>query len=322
MDWQTIDWKALERLRAAFLDGTAGARDYWRNDRDLESYDQTFGQRIRWKWDYVLKELARRGWRPAPGDVVDWGCGSGIATRAFLEHFGAKLPSKLILWDRSPVAMQFAARKAREAFPDVRVWLDRPADSDFGTLLISHVLTELSEEQTAELLALGARATSVIWVEPGAYDVSRRLIAARERLRATFQIVAPCTHQAPCGMLTPENDRHWCHQFAPSPPEVFTNGNWARFAKLAGVDLRSLPVSFLVLDKRPPPAQSDPIRVVGRPRVYKAHALVLGCDEDGIKEYRYTKRDQPEEFRRLKKGGVPSYLPRRDDSQPAANLPR
>ncbi len=313
MDWQTIDWKVLDRLRSAFLDGTAGAQDYWRNDRDLESYDETFGQRIRWKWDYVLKELQRRGWEPPPGEAVDWGCGSGIATRSFLEHFGAEPPSKLVLWDRSPVAMQFAARKVREEFPSISVWLDRPADHDFGMLLISHVLTELSDEQVQELLGLAVHATSVIWVEPGTYDVSRRLIAAREHLHGVFQVVSPCTHQAACGMLTPENERHWCHHFAPSPPEAYTDGNWARFANLAGVDLRSLPVSFLVLDKRPQPTQSDAARVIGRPRVYKAHALVLGCDVSGINEHRLTKRNQPEEFRRLKKGDIPAHLPRRSD---------
>jgi hypothetical protein len=313
MDWQTIDWKALERLRSAFLDGTAGARDYWRNDRDLESYDQTFGQRIRWKWDYVLKDLQRRGWKPPRGEAVDWGCGSGIATRAFLEHFGAEPPSKLVLWDRSPGAMQFAARKAREESPKISVWLDRPAGHDFGTLLISHVLTELSVEQVAELLGLAAHATSVIWVEPGTYELSRRLIAAREQLRGAFQVVSPCTHQAACGMLTPENQRHWCHHFAPPPSDVFTDGNWARFAKLAGVDLRSLPVSFLVLDKRPQPNQANAARVIGRPRVYKAHALVLGCDADGVREHRLTKRNQPEEFRRLKKGDIPAYRPHSHD---------
>jgi ribosomal protein RSM22 (predicted rRNA methylase) len=230
--------------------------------------------------------------------------------RAFLEHFGAEPPSKLVLWDRSPVAMQFAARKAREVFPDISLWLDRPSDHDFGTLLISHVLTELSDEQVVELLGLAVHATSVIWIEPGTHEVSRRLIAARERLRGTFQIVSPCTHQAACGMLTPENDRHWCHHFAPSPPEAFTDGNWARFARLAGVDLRSLPLSFVVLDKRQQPTQSDAVRVIGRPRVYKAHALVLGCDVSGVNEHRHTKRNQPEEFRRLKKGDIPAYLPR------------
>jgi ribosomal protein RSM22 (predicted rRNA methylase) len=313
MDWQTVDWKALQRLRSAFLDGTAGAQDYWHSERDLVSYDQTFGQRIRWKWDYVLKELKGRGWEPPRGVMVDWGCGSGIATRAVLEYFPTELPTKLVLWDRSPLAMQFAARKARETFPDVSVWLDRPPADEIGALLISHVLTEMSDAQVVEILDLAGHATSVIWIEPGTYEVSRRLIAARERLRATFPVVSPCPHTAVCGLLTADNERHWCHHFAPSPPEVFTDGNWARFAKLAGVDLRSLPASFLVLDKRPQPTRSEAARAIGRPRVYKAHALVLGCAASGVREYRRTKRDQPEEFRHLKKGGIPSYLPPRGD---------
>jgi ribosomal protein RSM22 (predicted rRNA methylase) len=144
----------------------------------------------------------------------------------------------------------------------------------------------------------------VIWVEPGTYETSRKLIALRERLRGPFQVVSPCTHQAACGMLTPENERHWCHHFAPSPPEVFMDGNWARFAKLAGVDLRSLPLSFVVLDKRPQEPRVNAVRTIGRPRVYKAHALLLGCDSAGVQEYRVTKREQPDAFRRLKKREV------------------
>jgi ribosomal protein RSM22 (predicted rRNA methylase) len=176
-----------------------------------------------------------------------------------------------------------------------------------GTLLISHALTELADTQLNELLGLAAHATVVIWVEPGTYDASRKLIAVRERLRSGFQLVSPCTHQAACGMLTPENERHWCHHFAPSPPEVFMDGHWARFAKIAGVDLRSLPLSFLVLDKRPVP-QPDGMRVIGRPRVYKAHALLLGCKSSGVRDYRQTKREQPDQFRRLKKGKIPTYF--------------
>jgi len=272
------DWEALRRLRAAFLDGTAGDHDYWRTERDLERYDATFGQRIRWKWDYVLRELKQRGWSPPAGNVLDWGCGSGVAGEAF----GATH-----VWDRSRLAMDFASRKlgAKIGIPD-----------EIGTLLVSHVLTESSEA-----LAVAGRATAVIWVEPGTYNASRKLIALRERLREQFHVVAPCTHQAACGMLTAENDRHWCHHFAPSPPEVFRDGDWARFAKLAGIDLRSLPVSYLVLDKRP--VALSGVQEIGRARVYKAHALVLSCDASGVRERRVTKRDEPEEFRRLKKAG-------------------
>lgn len=307
MDWETVDWKALARLRAGFLDGTAGATDYWRCERDLESYDQTFGQRIRWKWDYVLKELKGRGWAPPPGDIVDWGCGTGVAARAFLDHFSSGPAARFIFWDRSPLAMQYAARRARETFPDISVWLEKPPEHTFGTLLVSHVLTELADNQIEELLTFVRQATAAIWIEPGAYEASRRLIAARERLCDAFHVVSPCTHQAACGMLTPGNGRHWCHHFAPSPPEVFMSGHWARFAKLAGVDLRRLPVSFLVLDRRPQPVVGA-VRVIGRPRVYKAHALVLGCDSSGVREYRRTKRERPEEFRRLKKGNIEPHF--------------
>jgi len=309
MDWERVDWKALERLRAAFLDGTAGAQDYWRTESDLESYDQTFGQRIRWKWDYVFNELKQRGWSPPPAarEVIDWGCGSGIATRSFLEHFGSSSSVTFHLWDRSPLAMQYAAQKAREDFPDINVWLEKPPERMSGTLLISHVLTELPDLQLDDLLGSAANASAIIWVEPGTYDASRKLIAVRERLRSAFQVVSPCTHQAICGMLTLENQRHWCHHFASSPPEVFMDGNWARFAKITGVDLRSLPLSYLVLDKRPAPPRNE-VRVIGRPRVYKAHALLLGCDASGVRDYRQTKREQPEEFRRLKKGRIPPYF--------------
>src|SRR5215471_9340078 len=121
MNWSAIDWNALERLRAAFLAGNAGETDYWQNESDLASYDATFAQRIGWKWDYVLAELARRGWSPAAGPLLDWGCGSGIAHRAFLDHFGSEGVTELRLWDRSALALRFAERRAREKHPGLQV---------------------------------------------------------------------------------------------------------------------------------------------------------------------------------------------------------
>ena len=40
-DAPTLAWSSDARLRRAFLDGTAGARDYWTSERDLASYDAT-----------------------------------------------------------------------------------------------------------------------------------------------------------------------------------------------------------------------------------------------------------------------------------------
>lgn len=301
-----IDWKALERMRAAFLAGTAGGADYWQTESDLAAYDATFAQRIGWKWDYVLEELKRRGWTPPAGEVLDWGCGSGIAARAFLDHFGTKETARLRLWDRSHLAVTFAARRAREKFNSLKIVTGLNSGAVFdGTLLISHVLTELTSEQTEALAELAAQATSVIWVEPGTYECSLTLIAIRERLRERMNVIAPCTHAGRCGILAPENERHWCHHFAAPPPEVFVDGDWSRFANLLGIDLRDLPLSFLVLDSRPaPPLRPGAGRVLGHPRIYKAHALLLGCDASGVSERKLTKRTHPEEYRALKKGAA------------------
>jgi hypothetical protein len=70
-----------------------------------------------------------------------------------------------------------------------------------------------------------------------------------------------------------------------------------------GIDLRDLPLSFLVLDKRPVPTLPPGAgRVIGHPRIYKGHALVLGCDTTGVSERKLAKRHFPEEFRAWRKG--------------------
>jgi hypothetical protein len=297
----TVNWKALERLRRAFLDGTAGARDYWRDEVDLASYDATFAQRIGWKWDYVLAELAQRGWEPPAGEMLDWGCGSGIAHRACLDHWGTQRISALWVADRSPLAARFAAARARAKYPVLAVNTgvpDAPA-----VLLLSHVLTELEPAAVERLLQLAEQATTVLWVEPGTYEASRALIAVRERLSPKFNLVSPCPHKSACGMLAPGNERHWCHHFATPPPEVFTDGDWARFANLMEIDLRSLPLSFLVLDRRPvAPLPAGTMRVIGRPRVNKADARLFLCSETGVGESTLTKRALPEAFQAIRKG--------------------
>jgi ribosomal protein RSM22 (predicted rRNA methylase) len=124
----------------------------------------------------------------------------------------------------------------------------------------------------------------------------------REKLRGKLFVIAPCTHQAACGMLATGNKRHWCHHFAPTPSEVFTDSDWARFARMAGIDLRSLPLSFLVMDRRQPSAlPENAMRIIGKPRLYKAHAQLFGCDTTGVHDRKLTKRALPEVFRQLQK---------------------
>lgn len=308
MDWQAVDWAALERLRAVFLGrsgAAAAAGPYWTDPRELESYDFTLGRRIAWKWAAVLEPLLARGWRPPAHQMIDWGCGSAIAARSLLAYAPEDSFDDVVLWDHSPVATSFATRAihARRPHQAVRVAdPDQVARDGAFVLLVSHVLNELDTPGQAALLALARRAAAVLWVEPGTYDDSRSLILVREALRTELHCIAPCPHNAACGLLREDNARHWCHHFARPPTEAFTESGWSEFSRRMGVDLRSLPYSYLVLDRRAPERAADAARILGHPRESAGLMRILRCRESGVAEIELLKRVSPSLWRTLEKG--------------------
>ncbi len=295
---------ALAALRARFLDGSNAGGGYWKNEAELALYDASFGERIGWKWDAVIAELQMRGWRPKAKHVVDWGCGSGIAGRRALAAWEGF--ASLTLTDVSPLARRFAEARAREIFPQipVRTTAHAAASVAGSLLLVSHVLNETDDAASRRLVVAARRAEEIIWVEAGTHADSRLLISVREELREEFDIIAPCTHAARCGMLAPENATHWCHHFASAPSEASRDARWSQFGRELGIDMRSLPYSFLVLARRG--AQEDRTRgfsrIIGRPRDEKGHFNVLSCGEEGVEELMVQKRDVPELSKQLRKG--------------------
>ena len=293
----------LAVLRSRFLDGSNAGGGYWRSHDELALYDESFGERIGWKWDAVLGELRDRGWHPRAAHVVDWGCGSGIAGRRVLTAWDGF--ESLTVADVSPLAMRFAQARARDVFPTLPVRSSAPADylATGSLLLVSHVLNELNDATRRRLLAAARRAAEVIWVEAGTHADSRRLISVREELRAEFDVIAPCTHGTRCGMLATENAAHWCHHFARVPSEASRDGRWAQFSRELGIDMRALPYSFLVLARlgSQTAMPTGLSRIIGRPREATGRMEVLGCDESGVRELMLQKRDAPGLFKELRK---------------------
>ena len=337
MTWTELDWKALDRLREKFLHGTTATGPYWEKPEDLACYDFTYGERIGWKWDHVLRELRLRGWTPRSRDVLDWGCGSGVAARRVLSFFGAEQFDSLTVWDHSPLACGFAEDAARETFKNLRVAQATAgllaSEEPLGLLLISHVLNELPPAELARLRGLIARAEAVIWVEPGTHAISRQLGQIRDELRSAFRILAPCTHELGCPMFAEGNERHWCHFFAPPPSEIFADSNWVKFGQRAGIDLRSLPYAFVAAEKtnpeaavvdrnenpgapdggHRPPLQEGWSRVIGRVEHFKPYARLLNCDATGLNELELPKRADPALFKQLERTKAPLvYRWRRD----------
>ncbi len=309
MKWTELDWPALDRLREGFLHGGAAQGPYWRSTSALASYDLTYGERIGWKWDQVLRELHMKSWSPSSRTIMDWGCGSGIASRRVVSFFGAENFDSLVLWDHEQVATQYAESVARRQYPRLEVQGATPGflkgDAPLGLLIISHVLNELSPEALDSLRALIARAESVIWVEPGTSEVGRSLSAIRDTLLDTFTLVAPCTHQQKCPVLQAGNERDWCHFFAPPPSEIFADPNWVKFGQRAGIDLRSLPYSFLALDRNRQPTHGGLSRILGRTKQFKPYTRFLNCDEAGLEFVTLPKRGNPALYKELDRNKNP-----------------
>ena len=308
MTWEELDWSILDRLRERFLRGGADG-PYWQTPEDLAHYDFTYAERIGWKWDAVTDELRRRGWRPPPGPLLDWGCGSGVAGRRVLSAWPEELTS-LSCWDHSALARDYAAARARAAWPAREIAATaNPSEAPASTLVVSHVLNELDALGRGALIEAIERAEAVLWVEPGTSDVARDLVGWRERWRQTFRFVLPCPHQAVCGLLLPGNERHWCHHYAPPPPGIFADSRWVRFGQRAGIDLRSLPYAVLVMERihRPEtaPLPADAARILGRPEHFKPYARFLNCDATGVRELTYPKRGDPVVHRRLDRAEAP-----------------
>lgn len=290
----------LRVLREGFLvyeeQPGSGAPPYWGSAHELALYDQTFGQRIAWKWDAVLAELRARGRLPAGASVLDWGCGSGIAARRYL----AARPGveRLFLWDHSYTARAFAAERVQAEFPGVEVVTELPEEAP-DVFLASHVLGEVAPEGREPLLELAARSGACLWVEPGSRASSRALGEARERLLATHDVLAPCPHGSACGALAARDA--WCHFFARPAPEAYTEGRWAEFARELGIDLRSLPYSFLVLVRRVAgPSPTGPaVRLLGRPRLTRGRAELTICRAEGVEAVDFLQRTDKPLFKAL-----------------------
>ncbi|MBT5901715.1 MAG: hypothetical protein HOH58_06370 [Opitutaceae bacterium] len=293
--WENLDWPTLDRIRAGFLTGSAAKGPYWQSLADLAHYDFTFAERIGWKWDHVLRELNRRGWAPAQGKLLDWGCGSGVAHRRVISTWPDSTQSVRV-FDHSTWAEAYATQRVNDRFPnlDVRSW---ERSESIATLTISHVLNELDKESAQDLMQTIQSATKVIWVEPGTSEVAGQLVQWREKLRDSFRVVFPCPHQGACGLRTPANALHWCHHFASPPAGVFADSNWVKFGQRAGIDLRSLPYSALVLEKptaaietREAAVEDLAGRIIGRPKVSKPCTRFLGCDSDQVQRLEMPKK--------------------------------
>jgi len=307
MATDTIDWDRLDRLRKRFLDIGEDPGNYWESEEDLDLYHRFFGQRISWKWGDAIGQAKQAGWRLRSGNIVDWGCGTGIASLTLLEEIGPATIESVTLWDHSRLATTFAKRALENRFPNLSVRIAEESEFehlDQSIVLVSHALNELSAGFRSELRRQLNGARQLFFVEPGNWRCSHLLIEQREALVDQFLPIAPCVGNQACPMTQEDNAHHWCHFFAKPPIEAFTRSEWTRFGQELEIDLRSLPYSFLALDSISLEVETDNAacsRIIGRPRQRKGYTDILCCENNGLNPRQLQKRDNPGLWKTIKK---------------------
>ena len=81
------------------------------------------------------------------------------------------------------------------------------------------------------------------------------------------------------------------------------DANWSRFSRTLEIDLRSLPISYLALDRKHGGSLSEGVsRILGRPRFYKGFCKIQTCQASGVCEVELQKRTDKNLWKILKKG--------------------
>ncbi len=211
-----------------------------------------------------------------------------------------------------PLAREYARAAIEREHEAILAGEEPPgASGRIDLLLVSHVLGELDDAGWAELRGELGRARTAILVEPGSKDVSRALTGLREEMAETFVAVAPCPHEGACGAMAPGAESHWCHFFARPPQEAFSQRRWSLFARRLGIDLRSLPYAYLLLERRSAlhaTRLEGLARLLGRPRVEKGRAQLFVCEAPGLSYGRFLERHDRAFFKSLRAPLEPSLV--------------
>ena len=245
---------------------------------------------------HLLGRIPPEVWRRPHLTILDYGCGP--ATASLAASFMAPAAEILAVDAVGPmrqVAHRLLESRARTA--PLRWKVAEEFSGTFDVIIAANVLNELSTVSATNLIDrfIGALSPDgvLLTLEPALLETTRNHMALRDELLARHHGVVPlfpCTHSAPCPMLS-LSPTEWCHA-----PLVWEEPRLLRqLDELTGFNKHRPKFSAFVFtrtDTTPPG-----IRIVRGAEKTNRGASALGCGPNFFGELTLLKRNKSEENR-------------------------
>lgn len=197
------------------------------------------------KFDFLMDQLSTSilsDWSKL--DFIDYGCGPGTYSFAFLTHF-PHFSGSVFGVDKSAHMRKQAELIISDYFPEKKFETFDHLRSvpliNNRILFFGNSINEIGHHETLSIIKK-ADPQYVVWIEPGTKAFFETAKALREDLLANqYQILYPCLSQATCPMKTDD----WCHQVVRTThsPEV------ERLGQMAKLDRKIMPMILHVYKK-------------------------------------------------------------------------
>jgi ribosomal protein RSM22 (predicted rRNA methylase) len=221
--------------------------------------------------------------------LLDVGAGPGTASWAASEAFSSL--TSLTLLDTNPAlrALALDLQRGSTRFGNLkydageaRITLAKADSADL--VIASYLIGELGEAERRSLVEIMWAKThdTLLVVEPGTPAGYARILTARTQLIAAgAHVLAPCPHDAPCPLQSPD----WCH-FS----QRLARSRAHKQVKGAHVPFEDERFSYVVLTRVP--AAEHPSRILAQPVIGKAEISAKLCTVDGVTIAKVPRRDK------------------------------
>lgn len=245
-----------------------------------------------------LDELIQRCPQFSPKTLLDVGAGPGTVGWAGVEYFPDI--DEVTFFDNNRQFLELAGHLAehsehgglRGAKTQNGDFCQAPPGTAADLVVASYAMAELPVSKVASAtrnLWLSCKAMLMI-IEPGTPQGYARILEARSVLiKEGAHIVAPCSHQKPCPLISPD----WCHFKA-----RLMRSREHMHAKNATVPFEDEKFSYLIVSRSS--AEAIGARILAPPIATKVETRFKLCSENGVSKLSVPTRDKTE-YKRVRK---------------------